>query len=197
IVDGTWDHHQQGNNLHGAYGGIEKLVPGATIEPYIFWRVQPAVRNEAGQIANIDEKVPGIRWVGKLPMGFDYGMEIVRQYGSLGSDRIRAWAGHWVVGHTDRSLWSSPRFYAEFNHASGDANAKDGSRGTFDQLYPTGHDKYGLADQVGWRNINHARAGVVVKPARRWQVSSSYHSYWLASATDALYNAGGGIVARS
>lgn len=40
-VDGTWDHHLQGNDLHGAYGGIEKLVPNATIEPYFFWRLQP------------------------------------------------------------------------------------------------------------------------------------------------------------
>jgi hypothetical protein len=37
-VDVTWDHHQQANNLHGLYGGIEKLVPGATIEPYVLWR---------------------------------------------------------------------------------------------------------------------------------------------------------------
>ena len=70
-------------------------------------------------------------------------------------------------------------------------------RGTFDQLYPTGHDKYGLADQVGWRNVDHLRGGVEFKPKAQWQINSSYHSWWLANARDALYNAGGAIVARS
>ena len=87
--------------------------------------------------------------------------------------------------------------FAEFNYSSGDRNATSGRRGTFDQLYPTGHDKYGLADQVGWRNINHMRTGVELKPTSKWQVSGGYHSYWLASATDALYSAGGAVVARS
>jgi hypothetical protein len=80
----------------------------------------------------------------------------------------------------------TPRVFAEYNHASGDRNPTDGRRGTFDQLYPTGHDKLGLSDQVGWRNINHARAGLDLKPAARWQLTGSYHSWWLASATDAL-----------
>jgi len=42
------------------------------------------VKNEAGKIANVDEKIPGIRWVGKLPLGFDYGTEMVKELGSLG-----------------------------------------------------------------------------------------------------------------
>ena len=70
-------------------------------------------------------------------------------------------------------------------------------RGTFDQLYPTGHDKLGLADQVGWKNVDHLRGGVEFKPKAQWQVSGSYHSFWLASATDALYAANGASVARS
>jgi hypothetical protein len=197
IVDGTWDHHQQGNNLHGLYGGIERLVPGATIEPYILWRLQPGVKNEAGQIANVDQKVPGIRWIGKLPGGFDYGAEMVKEYGSLGSDRIRAWAGHWMVGYTEKSLWSSPRVYVEFNHASGDANAKDGVRGTFDQLYPTGHDKYGLSDQVGWRNMSDVRAGFETRPRKNVTATVEYNDWFLASRYDALYNSAGAALFRS
>ncbi|MDP9170348.1 MAG: alginate export family protein [Acidobacteriota bacterium] len=197
VVDGTWDHHQQGNNLHGLYGGMEKLVPGATIEPYIFWRLQPRVRNEAGVIANMDEKVPGLRWVGKVPGGLDYGTEMVKEFGSLGSDRIHAWAGHWVVGETLKSVWSAPRFYIEFNHASGDRNAKDGSRGTFDQLYPSGHDKYGLSDQIGWRNMNDARAGIETRPLRKLGVNVEYNNWYLASRFDAMYNSSGTALFRS
>jgi hypothetical protein len=85
---------------------------------------------------------------------------------SVGADRLRAWASHWVVGETVRSLAWTPRFYAEFNHASGDATAKEGIRGTFDQLYPTGHDKYGISDQIGLRNTNDLRAGIETRPRR-------------------------------
>jgi hypothetical protein len=85
----------------------------------------------------------------------------------------------------------------EFNYASGDRDPKDGLRGTFDQLYPTGHDKLGLADQVGWKNVEHLRSGIELKPMPQWQVSGSYHAFWLASVTDALYGASGAVVVRS
>ena len=76
---------------------------------------------------------------------------------------MRAWAGHWQLRET---LPGAGRRTStgEYNFASGDANPADGIRGTFDQLYPTAHDKYGLADQVGWRNIHHVRVGFDVTP---------------------------------
>ena len=40
------------------------------------------------------------------------------------------------------------------------------TRQTFDQLYPTGHDKLGLTDQVGWRNIHHLREGIEITPIK-------------------------------
>ena len=84
----------------------------------------------------------------------------------------------------------------EINAASGDANPNDGRRQTFDQLYPTGHDKLGLADQVGWKNIRDLRSIVELTPARVGTVTASLHSWWLADTHDALYNAAGTAVAR-
>jgi hypothetical protein len=196
-TDGTWDHHLQGNNLHGIYTALDKLIPNATIEPYAFWRLQPRVKNEAGIVANVDEKVTGVRWVGKLPLAFDYGLEAVNEAGSLGSDKISAWATHFVIGRTTKSFRATPRIFAEFNFASGDKNAKDGTRGTFDQLYPTGHDKYGLSDQVGWRNMKDFRTGIETKPRRNVTAAVVYNDLYLASSTDALYNAAGAAVFRS
>jgi len=196
-VTGTWDHHQQGNNLHGLYGGIDKLVPKSTIEPYVLWRLQPSVKNEEGVVANVNEKVGGVRAAGKLPAAFDYGVEMVREFGSLGADRISAWGGHWVAGRTFDAARFKPRVYGEFNYASGDRNPKDGIRGTFDQLYPSGHDKWGMADQVGWRNIKDVRAGVDTKPARNFGLGFEYNDWYLASATDSLYAATGAAVVRS
>jgi len=195
-VDGTFDHHLPGNNFHGLYGGVEKLVPNAVIEPYVFWRLARNMAAETGGKGSLDSKTFGARWVGKLPANFDYGTEMAGQTGSLGIDSISAWAGHWVMGYTAPFRYK-PRFLAEYNFASGDHNPKDGKIGTFDQLYPTNHDKYGLADQIGWRNIRDVRAGVELKPRAKILVSGIYHNFWLASATDALYSAAGAVVARS
>ncbi len=196
-VNGTWDHHLQGNNLHGLYGGMDKLVPNAVIEPYFLWRLQPRVKNETGAIANLDEKIGGVRMVGKLPGGFDYGTEMVKESGSLGSNAMHAWAGHWVVGRLSKSLPTTPRVYAEYNYATGDKNPKDGTIGTFDVLYPSGHDKLGLSDQVGWRNVRDIRAGVETRPVPKVEASLEYNDWHLDSATDAIYSSSGATVVRN
>jgi hypothetical protein len=89
------------------------------------------------------------------------------------------------------------RYMAEYNFASGDSSSTDKVRGTFDQLYPSGHDKIELADQVGWRNIEHLRTGPEVPLTPKLKVSFKYSDMWLANSHDALYNASGNpIVTR-
>jgi hypothetical protein len=197
LRDGAFNRRTDGNNLHGIYSSFSNIVPKATVEPYVFWRLSRGVKNESGNVGKLDFKTIGIRWVGKLPSNLDYGLEFAGQTGSLSSDAVRAVAGHWVLGYSLPKLKTTPRAFAEYNYASGDRNPNDGRRGTFDQLYPTGHDKLGLADQVGWRNIEHARAGVELKPSKKLNLAAGYHCWWLANAHDGLYNAAGALVARS
>jgi hypothetical protein len=121
---------------------------------------------------------------------------MAKQAGSLGTDRVDAWAGHWVVGYTFAGARYKPRIIAEYNFASGDKNPQDGKRGTFDHLYPTAHDKYGLTDQVGWKNIHHLRSGIELRPRAKWLLMGKYNSWWLASPRDALYSASGLVLAR-
>lgn len=192
-----FDKSGNGNMLYGFYGSSTAAIPRSTVEPYFFWRMSEDLTLETGGLGDIHQATFGTRVVGKLPADFDYGVEMAAQTGSVATDDLGAWAGHWVAGKTFPGAASRPRTFIEFNYASGDRDPKDGHRGTFDQLYPTGHDKLGLADQVGWRNVEHLRGGIELKPAAQWQISGSYHSFWLASATDALYNAGGAAVARA
>ena len=196
-VNGEFDRpfRQKADNFYGMYGGFEKIVPHAVVEPYVFWRVTRNLLTEFSRPGNRDSKTLGVRWVGTLPSNFDYQLETALQRGSLGSDRIAAWAGHWLLDHSLAAARKA-RVFVEYNFSSGDRNPRDGVEGTFDQLYPTGHDRYGLADQVGWRNIEDARAGAELHPRKGWLVAVSYHSYWLASATDALYGANGMPIVR-
>lgn len=195
ILEQSFDKSGNGNRFFGAYATAGTLVPKSSVEPFVFWREDRGLKNEGGALADLHTATIGVRWVGRLPAGLDYNSEMVGQTGSLGSDTIGAWAGHWQL----RESYKGPhavRISTELNLASGDANPVDGKRGTFDQLYPTPHDKYGLADQVGWRNTRHVRTGVEFSPGKKWQLGANYHSWWLMQSRDALYSAGGAVVAR-
>jgi len=196
LREATADKSAGGNDIHGAYGSITKVVPNATIEPFMFWRLARGTKTETGLPGKTDRKVYGVRFVGKLPANFDYNIETAGQQGSVGADDIQAFASHAVLGYTITSLKKKPRVFAEYNYASGDETPGDGEQQTFDQLYPTGHDKMGLADQVGWKNIHDLRAGVELKATSKLTVSGSYHSWWLASPKDALYNAAGAAIVK-
>ena len=125
---------------------------------------------EAGAPGDLTSSTTGVRMAGKFSPRTDYNVEAAIQRGSLGSDTISAWAGH-CAGRPDDSVGGRRRYrvFGEYNFASGDETPGDGTRGTFDQLYPTAHDKYGLADQVGWKNIHHLRD----RPRRSGRTPSS------------------------
>jgi hypothetical protein len=193
------DHHKQGNPLYGIYGSLKKLVPKATIDPYVFWRLAPigyTATYASGLKGHLDEKTYGVRFVGELPASFDYGLEMAAQNGTLGTATIGAWAGHWVVGRTF-NVKLKPHPLVEYNYASGTDNPAGKKISTFDQLYPSGHDKFGVVDQVGWRNIRDLRTGVQLKPVSKLNIAGIYHDFWLADAHDGLYAANGSLVAKS
>jgi hypothetical protein len=185
-----------GNYFYGADAPLAVLPNGGVLEPYEFVRTARNLRTEANAPGDLTSSTTGVRLAGKLSARTDYNVEAAIQRGSLGSDTISAWAGHWSIGRTIPVGSKTYRAFGEYNFASGDDAPGDGVRGTFDQLYPTGHDKYGLADQVGWKNIHHVRVGLEARPHPKLALGGSYHSFWLASATDALYSAGSAVLAR-
>ena len=188
-MDGI-DTPTPGEHFHGLYGSIEKVIPNATLEPYLFWKLEHNVKGEVAKTGNLDEKTAGLRLVGKLPLAFDYGLEVAMQRGRQANEPVSAWAGHWVVGRTLAGTWHKPRLYAELNRASGDQNPKDGVHGAFDPLFPSSHDKFGTADQFTWTNIVHARAGVQYKPLKSLMLGTAYNSFWLANRRDGIYSSG-------
>ena len=185
--DHAFDRHNDGDNLHGIYGSIHGWVPRAVLEPFVFWRLSPA---------GLDSKTVGLRWAGQLPHGLEYTTEMATQRGTRSAEDVRAWAGFWRIGRTFTNLQGKPGIRAEINHASGDADPSDRRYGTFDVLYPTAHDKYGLTDQVGWRNINHIGLIAELRPRKTLVLQFKAHESWLVSARDGLYGAGGALIVR-
>ena len=194
-LDNGMSHHQQGNNFYGIYTTIKNRIPHSDIEPYILWRLTPGYVSEEGKASRLNERTAGVRWAGTASH-FDYDAETATQFGSVGTDGIRAWAWSAVTGYTWEHASLKPRVFVKYDFASGDRNPADGVRGTFDQLYPNIHDHHGLADQVAWQNLKSVRSGIRVSLHPNWIVASAYNDWWLASATDGFYNSSGSIVAR-
>lgn len=191
-----FDKNVPGNNFYGMYVSANKLLRNTALEPFVFWRRQSGVAPEVGPPSVLNFGTYGIRAAGRAA-NIDYDTQVAMQRGSLAAESVRAWAGHWLLGYTVAVAPFTPRLFAEYNHASGDGNPTDNRKETFDQLYPTGHDKYGLTDLVGWQNMNHVRTGLDLSIAKGWSASARYSSYWLADAHDALYTGGGAVLARS
>jgi hypothetical protein len=193
LPDG-FDKSGNGNRLIGAYATSSELIPKGTFEPYLFLRRDTNLRSELGPFGSLEQATIGARTAGRLPLGLDYGVEMAMQRGSLADDSISAWAGHWQLRESLPGA-GAVKLTSEYNFATGDTNGLDGTRATFDQLYPTGHDKLGLGDQVGWRNIHHLREGIEFSPFKATPISVNYHTWWLAERTDGLYAANGARIA--
>lgn len=178
------DQPRRGQNIHGAYGTLRKLVPHSSLEPYVLWRTgNQSVWSGGFRLASLpgDPKLHG----------FDYQIETIQQWGSFGRLDHRAWAASFVAGRTLTASGWKPRVSAEYNTASGDDNPSDGRRTTFDHLLGTNHLFYGVADIIGWQNMHHVRVGADAKPHKRLQVNADCHRYWLANPNDALYGVNG------
>ena len=194
------NHHAAGNDIYGIYGGIDRVIPHSAIEPFVLWRVAPSVSVETTTTktakGKLSEEAYGVRLRGKEISNFDYRAEAIGETGSAGTNPINAWATTDGVGYKIAAAPWKPRLFAGFDYASGDKNPTDRTHNTFDTMYPTAHDRFGISDQFGWQNIVAGRGGVTIEPHKRWTITGQYLDLWLASATDAVYNTSGSAIVR-
>jgi hypothetical protein len=91
----------------------------------------------------------------------------------------------------------NPTLWFYYDYASGTRNpTNSGTNSTFNQLFPYGHPSLGFMDLVGRQNIHDPQLQLFVYPMKWITLWAGYHHFWLASPTDALYNAGGIILRR-
>ena len=192
-------HHQEGNNVYGAYGFIDHPLPHSDLEPFVLWRVQPNVAIESTtriKAGRQNEKAYGIRFKGVVAASLDYSFEWIGEHGHDGPNPINAWGTTFGAGYRVDRAWWKPRVFWQYDYASGDRNPNDGIHSTFDTMYPTAHDRFGITDLFGWQNIVAERAGLTVEPRHRWTLTGQYLDLWLATARDGLYNTSGGLITR-
>jgi hypothetical protein len=185
---------KKGENLYGSYLSLEKLLPKAKVEPYLFWRTQPSVIDELKRKGDSDLITVGLRLFGKFPNNVEYTSEFAFQHGTYAQDDISAWAGTWGLGYVLGKSTIKPKALFEYNYASGDGSKGDGTRGTFDQLYASNHSNYGIADQVGWRNTSNYKMGFEFEATKRFKIQFDVNDFYLATLQDALYSDNGSAV---
>lgn len=180
-----WDHHRQGNNLHGIYGSLGSWVPGAKVEPYL------VLRDDHN--ASYHSWTTGLRMAGTFAKVWAYDVDTQRQTGANRANSLSAWAFTFRGDRFFPSLRWQPSLMTEFNYASGDKHPGDGITNTLDQLYPTNHGIYGVADVIGRRNAKNIRGGLWIRPRRWLTLKTEGHGFWLASRYDGLYVASGAL----
>lgn len=109
---------------------------------------------------------------------------------NAGKDQ-KAWAWHVGVSHT---LDSKTKLYVEANAASGGGDA-DTTR-TFDNLYPSNHDRYGSMDLQGWKNMNEFAVRLDHKLNDKTDLRARWSTLSLRDPSDGWYSASGSINKR-
>jgi hypothetical protein len=162
------------------------LDPTNTINPTGSWN-GPAAKfvTIGGRVASTPDKLK--RW--------DYNGEAVYENGDLyksttSSTRfnLSAFAAHASGGYTFKDAL---RLGLSYDFASGDHNPNDHDSQSFQNLFPSNHDRFGLMDEFGWRNIHDARFEVNLKPVRKLSLDLHYHAFWLADTNDYWYRSNG------
>lgn len=187
-LDGFWTWiRRNGPNQYfsGLYG---HWAPGdwLTVEPYTFYLRDDGMGIGGG---NINNATIGVRAAGKVG-GWTYSAEVPIQVGKSGAQKIWAQAANARVDYMF-PVFLKPSVGAEFSYASGDSTPGVGTVKTFNQLFPTFHDKHGNMDVVGWRNIYDAAGHVGIRPTDKTIVRMEYHAFWLPEPADGLYAANG------
>jgi hypothetical protein len=191
--------HQEGNNIYGAYGRIDDfLIPHSNLEPFFLWRVQPAEVVEAAiakTTGKENEKAGGVRFKAQAHTALDYGCEVILEGGKVGAQAIRAWAAQAGAAYQFLNVTAKPRIFAQYDYATGNSNpAHNATHTTFDTIYPTAHDRFGITDLFGAQNIESVRAGTTVEPHRRLTFTAQGLDFWAADALDSIYNTSGSAI---
>jgi len=113
--------------------------------------------------------------------------EGVFQVGEENLQSHQAWAYH---ARATQNLTSKMSLYVEADSASG-SNGSSNTNRTFDNLYPSNHDLYGLSDLTGWKNMNYLGARLEYRPVKEFAIRAAEQTFSLQSASDAWYNYGG------
>ena len=139
---------------------------------------------------------PGFRFYHPArPGAFDFELESMFQFGTSRATSApgdardldhQAHFHHFEVGYTHAAPWS-PRFYLEYDYASGDDDPNDGTNDRFDLLFGPNVPEFGptsINSAFVRGNLSSPGARLQVRPHPTLFAYLSYRAFWLASGSD-------------
>jgi hypothetical protein len=184
------DTSQNGDELWGAYG-VFKGLGGTPINLDLYYlglnRKDPNYTQVLAGTLEHRHSV-GARVWGKA-QGFDWNVEGVGQFGSVGDTDVRAWTLASTTGYTfEQTIWQ-PRLFLSANIASGDDNPKDGVLRTFNPLFPR-LPYFDEATYLAPQNFMNLQPGIEIKPHADVKLGFNWDFFWRQSERDAVYSRG-------
>lgn len=185
-----------GDRIWGTYNTFKNVLrKGSLVDTYILRHDQ----NRPGgftQPGRLGINFFGTRWLFPLPQQFRIMFEGILQNGKNGllPHRAGAWVGQ--IGYKTAFFGLPLDFATEYKFASG-TDPRSGRSGTFDQLYPAAHDKFGHVDLIGWKNVHNIKSQATLTARKNWSVILMYNNTWLANVRDGVYTTGSRLVVRS
>jgi Alginate export len=129
--------------------------------------------------------VVDVRTSGKYDQ-FNWDVEAMGQFGSIGGKTIRAWAFGSRFGNTLSEVPWAPWIGMQVDAASGDTHPGDSSLGTFNPLFPNGY-YFTLAGYSTYVNVIHVKPIVTVHPTASLAVTGAVGAQWRMTTQDAIY----------
>ncbi|MEQ1946992.1 MAG: alginate export family protein [Bryobacteraceae bacterium] len=184
-----------GDRIWGTYNVFSKAFRGASIDAYALRHSQNKIGGFSGT-GTLGTNTVGGRFYGPLPAKFGFSLEGMGQTGHIGVLTQRAFAGFAGINRRT-TLFNKPvNLMLEYKLASGTKQGSANS-GTYDQISPANHDKFGHVDLFGWRNLKTLRGAASFSLTKTWTLNLMYTDEHLYSATDALYNSQGAAISTS
>lgn len=190
------DRYNEDVDFYGAYATYKGIARHG-LDLYFFALDDTGNRiNPNGRAGDRDVYTLGSRFWGKTA-GFDYEAELAGQWGHWAGDTIQAWSWNLDGGYTFSGVGCKPRLGVGFDWASGDRDPTDGQVQTFDQLFPFSHFYLGFLDLIARQNITALNVNLSAWAVpEKVKTKMTFHTFWLNSKDDWLYNAPGGWVRR-
>jgi hypothetical protein len=159
------------------FGGV--LSEGKTTQTLVAYK-------HDGRAAGIDETTISQQATIGFGRRLKLDAEAAIQFGHRGGQKKLAGAADAIVTYETTSKISlGGQLSVASGGGSGDTNR------TFDQLYPSGHDRHGLMDMSGWQNIRDLGLWIQYTPDKATKYKLQYHGLGLDSAYDAWYGSNG------
>jgi hypothetical protein len=194
ILGDQFNKPELGDRIWGTYNTFTSLGHGISVDVYALRHSQNKIGGWAGA-GTLGTNSFGGRFYGTLPLSFTYSLEGIGQTGHIGLLTQRAYA--WFAGAAKKFPGKHPLTLSfEAKAASGTGRGSTSS-GTYDQLAPANHDKFGHEDLFGWRNLRTIKNLETFSITKRFALNLMYTNHWLSSATDSLYNGQGSSLALS